>query len=97
MAIALSPVAMVVLAAGTLPVALSAALAWKIVGAGVIVVAVLLLGIAIGLHSSAAQEQRSAALDAAILATAGACGSECRTGACGVGDCAVKSLPRSQS
>jgi hypothetical protein len=71
------------------------AIGWKIVGVMVILAAALLFGISIGLQTSATQDERSAALDAAILATAGPCGSDCGNGACGVDDCAVKSLPRS--
>jgi hypothetical protein len=95
MAIALLPLALVILVAGILPVALQTSIGWKIVGAAVSVVAMLLLGVTIGLHASAAKDEREAKLDAAILATAGPCGSDCGSGACSASDCAVRTLPRS--
>jgi hypothetical protein len=95
MAIALLPLALVVLIAGILPVALHTSIGWKIVGAAVIVVATLLLGVTIGLHASAAKDERESKLDAAILAATGPCGSDCGGGACSASDCAVKTLPRS--
>jgi hypothetical protein len=95
MAMVLLPLALVVLIAGILPVALHTGVGWKIVGAVVILVSMLLLGVTIGLHTSATKDERGAEFDAAILATAGPCGSDCGSGACGVDDCAVKALPRS--
>jgi multisubunit Na+/H+ antiporter MnhC subunit len=94
MAMALLPLALVVLIAGFLPMTLQSSVGWKIVGAVVILIAILLLGVTIGLRTSATRDEHEAALDAAILATAGPCGSECGTGGCGVDDCAVKALPR---
>ena len=94
MSMALLPLALVVLIAGILPVALQTSIGWKIVGAAVIVVAMLLLGVTVGLRASATMDERESKLDAAILATAGPCGSDCGSAACGASDCAVKALPR---
>jgi len=55
----------------------------------------LLLGVTIGLHASAAKDERESKLDAAILAATGQCGSDCGSVACGASDCAFKTLPRS--
>jgi hypothetical protein len=98
MALALAPIATVLLVAGVVPVMVTSSLAWKLVGVAVILIATVLLGVVLGLRRSAAEDEaagREAELDAAILATPGPCGSECGTGACGVDDCALKALPRS--
>jgi hypothetical protein len=95
MAIALLPLTVVLLIAGILPMALPSSGGWKFVGVAVMLVAILLLGMTVGLRTSAAKDEREAALDAAILAATGPCGANCGTTACGVDDCAVKALPRS--
>jgi hypothetical protein len=98
MAMALLPIATVLLVAGLMPVMVTSSLAWKLVGVAVMLIATVLSGMVLGLRRSAVEDEaagREAELDAAILATAGSCGSECGTGACGVDDCAVKALPRS--
>jgi hypothetical protein len=92
MAWMLLPIAVVLLAAGLLSIAIPAALAWKIVGAVVLLIAVVLLGVAHGLYHSARSDeaaQHEAALDAAILAAA-PCGSDCGASACGLAHCAAR-------
>lgn len=97
MALILAPFGLVLLVAGAVPV-VAGGVVWKLVGVVLIVVALLVLGVAFGLQRSAALDEaseREQQLDEAILAEAalnGACGSNCD--ACGVDDCAVKSLPR---
>lgn len=99
LALVLAPFGLVFLVAGALPV-IAGGIVWKLVGGVLIVLALLVLGVARGLQRSAALDdaaRREQQLDDAILAEAaltgaGGCGSDC--GACGVDDCAVKSLPR---
>ncbi len=97
LAVLLAPLGLVLLVAGVLAMVLSGSLAGHLVGAVLAAFALLLLGIAQGLHRSASLTERALAeqrLDAAILsADGGSCGGDC--GSCGVDDCAVKSLPRS--
>ncbi len=99
MALVLMPFGAVLLVAGAVPV-LAGGIVWKLVGVVLIVLAVLVLGVAWGLQRSAALDEAAAReqqLDDAILGEAAltgadSCGSNC--GACGVDDCAVKSLRR---
>jgi hypothetical protein len=96
----LTPPGAVLVLAGLTPILVSSPLAWKIVGLIVLAIAVLLIGVVIGLRRSAAQDeavQDEAELDAALTASAlgyAPCGGECVSGACGVDDCAVKALRR---
>jgi len=91
----LTPLAGVLLVAGLLPALGAPGLVWKLVGVLVTALAVLLVGVAVGLRRTAAADDRArleAELDAAIIATAGPCGGDCDS--CGPQDCAVKALPR---
>lgn len=95
LALMLTPLALVLLVAGLLPAIGAPGLAWKLVGVLVCALALALAGVAIGLRRTAESDDRArreAELDAAIMATAGACGGDC--GTCGPQDCAVKALPR---
>jgi hypothetical protein len=95
----LLPLALVLLVTGVLPATRAGVLWPRVVGVLVVGCAVLLLGVALGLRRSAAQDEAAAheaAVDAAIMASSGPCGSDCSTGACAVTDCAVKALPRHQ-
>jgi hypothetical protein len=96
LAVLLLPVGLVLLAAGLVPVLTSPAAGWRVAGVAVTLLSLLLLGVAWGLHRSAATDdaaRHEAELDAAIMAATD-CGSGCGTGACGVDDCAVRQLPR---
>lgn len=97
----LAPLAAALLVAGAVALLLAASPAGKVIGLVVAVIALLLLGITQGLYRSARLDElaeRERQLDAAILATAGSCGSDCGcvngSAACGVDDCAVRSLFR---
>ncbi|MCW2492175.1 MAG: hypothetical protein JWN47_1539 [Frankiales bacterium] len=96
----LTPPGAVLVLAGLTPILVSSPLAWKVVGLVVLAIAVLLIGVVIGLRRSAAQDeaaQDETELDAAITASAlgyAPCGSDCAGGACGMDDCAVKALRR---
>jgi membrane protein implicated in regulation of membrane protease activity len=95
LALLLLPVGCALLIAGLVPTATSGG-GWKIVGVVVLLLAVVLLAVALGLFRSAATDDAAhheAAVDAAIMAST-PCGEDCGSGACGVEDCAVKSLPR---
>ncbi|UQX89950.1 hypothetical protein M6D93_08065 [Jatrophihabitans telluris] len=89
------------LVVGSLPLVSGRGALFTAVGILVLAVAVVLLGIVIGLWRSAVQDlaaleaaRDEARVDAAISAAVpgGACGGSC--GSCGVDDCAVKALPR---
>jgi hypothetical protein len=96
----LTPPGAVLVLAGLTPILVSSPVAWKIVGLVVLAIAVLLIGVVMGLRRSAAQDeaaQDEAELDAALRASAlghAPCGGDCASVACGVDDCAVKALPR---
>ena len=89
----LTPPALMLLIAGLAPAATGPTLAWHVAGVCVAAAALCLIAMASGLRRSAAADEaarREAVLDAAILATAGACGSQCPTRACGGQDCPVR-------
>lgn len=96
MALLLVAPAGILILAGLVPVLVGGGIAWTVVGVLVCLAGLLLLGIALGLRRSAAQDEDRAAeaeLDAALIAAA-PCGGDCSSGACATEDCAVKSLPR---
>jgi hypothetical protein len=95
LALLIAPVGIALLAAGALLAWFAGSPAGHLVGAGVGLIALLLLGVAHGLFWSAVRDEAERRLDETILAAAGPCGSDCGSGSCGVTDCAVKALPRS--
>ncbi|MEO6700120.1 MAG: hypothetical protein ABI140_00120 [Jatrophihabitantaceae bacterium] len=97
LAVLLAPLALALLVAGVLVAVLSGSLAGHLFGGVLALFALLLLVIVQGLLRTARLSERAARerqVDAAILAAAGPCGSDCGSGGCGVDDCAVKALPR---
>jgi hypothetical protein len=88
----IAPTGLALFVAGALLSWRSGALTGHLTGAVIAIVAIVLLGVAHGLFSSARRDRYEASLDAATLAIGGACGADC--GSC-AGDCAIRSLPRS--
>ncbi len=92
LAVLVAPVGLLLLVAGALLTWRAGSILGHLIGALVVVVALLLLGVAHGLFWSARRDRYEAALDAAALAVGGTCGEDC--GSCAGEDCAVKALPR---
>jgi multisubunit Na+/H+ antiporter MnhC subunit len=86
----LAPIAIVLIVAGVLPLVMSSSIAIKVLAAVMLSIGVLLAMVAAGLRRSAQIDDADAEM-AAIINAAG-CGDSCSS--CGVGDCAVKTLPR---
>ena len=94
LALLLAPIGLVLLVAGALAAVASAGLAGHLAGVLIALISLVLLGVAHGLFYSARQDRAEQQLDAAIQATAGSCGRDCGSTACGAADCAVQALPR---
>jgi hypothetical protein len=90
----LLPVAVALLVAGALLGWAAGSVAGHLVGALVLLFALVLLGIGYGLLRSARADEHERQLDEAIRQAAGPCGSHCGTAECTTADCAVKALPR---
>ncbi len=97
----LLPAGLALLVIGLLGAFAAPGLAWTLVGGVVTLLAVVVLGIVLGLYRSAREDETraaalvaEAALDAALIEASGpGCGGDCDS--CdAAGDCAVKALPR---
>ena len=97
MSLLLLPPATGLMAAGLIVLVRPAGVGWSLVAVLLLVLGGLLALLSVGLRRSAAVDEArlaEAQLDAALVAAAGACDSDCDSGACGVTDCAVRSLFR---
>jgi hypothetical protein len=90
----IAPTGLALFVAGALLSWRSGALTGHLIGAGIAIIAIVLLGVAHGLFSSARRDRYEASSNgsAATASVDATCGADC--GSC-AGDCAIRSLPRS--